>query len=102
MPKRKAGWTGWKSGRGCSGTTINAAAKANGGRAPLTPRQEQVLVALKSYIARHGWPPSTRELADRFGWSGPAAAHYSLKAIERKGWIVIGHGKARAIRIVRE
>ena len=70
------------------------------GRRPLTPKQRVVLDAVKKYIADHGYAPTMRELADSFGWSGPAAARHHFTLIERKGWITRVPGAARAINLI--
>jgi len=64
----------------------------------LTDRQQQILDFLKAYAARHGYPPTFREIGEhfRFGW---AAARTHLKAIERKGFLKIIPSKSRGIEL---
>ncbi|HXH81400.1 MAG TPA: transcriptional repressor LexA [Candidatus Tectomicrobia bacterium] len=50
----------------------------------LTARQRDVLNFIRSFTARHGLPPTVRELANRFGVT-PRAAFDHLRALERKG-----------------
>lgn len=92
----------WRSAGGCrAGTPVELQRDATG-RAPLTDRQAEVVQAIREHVHEHGWPPTMRDLAARFGWSGPSAAFQQLAYIERKGWIVRLPGASRAIRIVGE
>ncbi len=50
----------------------------------LTTRQQEVLGFMKSFHARHGVPPTVREIAHRFKVT-PRAAFDHLRALERKG-----------------
>lgn len=94
---------GWRSSGGCPrGVSLADGPRDAAGRVLLTQRQRQVLDAIGSHIATHGWPPTLRELADRFGWSGPSAAKQQITWLERKGWLVVGRSMSRAIRIVGE
>ena len=40
----------------------------------LTPRQQEVLDAIKTMIEQNGWPPTRVELAKHFGFASPNAA----------------------------
>ena len=50
----------------------------------LTDRQREVLGFMGSFQARHGAPPTVREIAERFKVT-PRAAFDHLRALERKG-----------------
>lgn len=50
----------------------------------LTDKQQEVLGFMRSFQARHGVPPTVREIADRFKVT-PRAAFDHLRALERKG-----------------
>lgn len=50
----------------------------------LTGKQRDVLAFIRSFQARHGVPPTVREIADRFKVT-PRAAFDHLGALERKG-----------------
>ena len=39
----------------------------------LTPRQQEVLDAIKTMIEQNGWPPTRVELAKHFGFASPNA-----------------------------
>lgn len=50
----------------------------------LTTKQQEVLAFIRSFQARHGVPPTVREIAQRFKVT-PRAAFDHLRALERKG-----------------
>src|SRR5438105_10335930 len=50
----------------------------------LTPRQREVLNFIRTFTARHGVPPTVREIGAKFHVT-PRAAFDHLKALERKG-----------------
>jgi repressor LexA len=50
----------------------------------LTGRQREVLNFIRSFTARHGVPPTVREIGERFRVT-PRAAFDHLRALERKG-----------------
>lgn len=66
-------------------------------QATLTPRQEEVLDAIRRSIAERGFPPTLRELGAELGFTSTNAAHDHLCALERKGYIRRDGLKSRAI-----
>jgi repressor LexA len=52
----------------------------------LTARQREVLAFMRSFTARHGVPPTVREIGDKFKVT-PRAAFDHLRALERKGML---------------
>ena len=50
----------------------------------LTARQHEVLGFIRSFLARHGLPPTVREIGEKFKVT-PRAAFDHLRALERKG-----------------
>ncbi|GLS27279.1 transcriptional repressor LexA [Marinibactrum halimedae] len=65
----------------------------------LTPRQEQVLNLIRTYIEETGYPPTRAELANRLGFRSANAAEEHLKALARKGAIEMVPGASRGIRL---
>jgi repressor LexA len=55
--------------------------------ASLTELQADVLRFIREYTAEHGYPPSMRDIKDRFGWSGPNAVNNHIVALEKKGYL---------------
>jgi len=50
----------------------------------LTDKQQEVLGFMRTFVAKHGVPPTVREIGDRFKVT-PRAAFDHLRALERKG-----------------
>ena len=65
----------------------------------LTPRQLEILEAIRSHVAEHHRPPSRPELAKTLGLASTNAVFKLLAALERKGAIELAPGLARGIRI---
>lgn len=69
-------------------------------RPALSPRQEDFLAFIRSYTARNGWPPTTREMGTTFGFASVNGVHCHLRALEKKGYIRREPSRARAITIL--
>ncbi len=65
----------------------------------LTARQTQVLDFIRSFIEKHAYPPTMREIAANFQIS-PKGAHDHVKALERKGKIRYDEKRSRTIEPV--
>ena len=50
----------------------------------LTGKQQEVLAFIRTFVTKHGVPPTVREIGDRFKVT-PRAAFDHLRALERKG-----------------
>jgi repressor LexA len=70
--------------------------------ATLTPRQAEILEAIRRHIAEHQRPPSQPELARALGLASTNGVFKHLAALERKGAIELAPGLARGIRIKQE
>ena len=69
---------------------------------PLTPRQAEILQAIRSHIAENGRPPSQPELARALGIASTNGVFKHLAALARKGAIGLDPGLARGIRLKEE
>ncbi len=67
--------------------------------AKLTPRQQEILDLIRSEIQRTGFPPTRVEIAQALGFRSPNAAEDHLRALARKGAIVLTAGASRGIRL---
>ena len=65
----------------------------------LTKKQKEVLIYVKKYIAKHGYPPAVREICEGLGLSSPATVHTHLKELQKKGAITKTKSKFRTIEI---
>jgi repressor LexA len=68
--------------------------------APLTERQAQVLLWIREFISRAGFPPTRAEISKALGFRSPNAAEEHLRALARKGAIELLRGASRGIRIL--
>ena len=64
----------------------------------LTPRQQEILDFIRNSLEVLGAPPTRAEIANAFGFASHNAAEEHLKALARKGAIVLEPGSARGIR----
>ena len=51
----------------------------------LTKQQDEIYRMLRSYIARHGFPPTRADICKHFGFKSPTTAADHLEALERRG-----------------
>ncbi len=72
------------------------------GSIPLTDRQAEVLEYVRFHTARHGAPPTVREVAGHFGFKSPKAASDHLEALLRKGYLDRTPGTARGLRVISD
>ena len=72
------------------------------GRVALTPRQRQVVSAIRRLTRDRGYPPTIRELACEIAVAGPNGVKQHLRLIARKGWVTWNEGKARTLQLVGE
>ena len=66
----------------------------------LTKRQEDVLKYIKKYVAKHGFPPATREIGAALGLTSPATVHTHIKKLVQKGYLRTTKSKFRTIEVV--
>ncbi len=68
----------------------------------LTPRQQEILDFIRSSLEVLGAPPTRAEIANAFGFASHNAAEEHLRALAKKGVIVLEPGSARGIRLVEQ
>ena len=68
----------------------------------LTPRQQEILDFIRNTLEMLGAPPTRAEIATAFGFASHNAAEEHLKALAKKGIIVLEPGSARGIRLVEQ
>ena len=68
----------------------------------LTKRQEDVLKYIKKYVAKHGFPPATREIGAALGLTSPATVHTHIKKLVQKGYLRTTKSKFRTIEVTGE
>lgn len=67
---------------------------------PLTERQEKILAFIKKSIQEQGYPPTIREIGEYFGIRSTNGVNDHLKALERKGYLLRGELKSRALSVI--
>ena len=67
----------------------------------LTERQEKILAFIKRSIQEQGYPPTIREIGEHFGIRSTNGVNDHLKALERKGYLMRGELKSRALSIIQ-
>ena len=67
---------------------------------PLTERQEKILAFIKKSIQEQGYPPTIREIGEHFGIRSTNGVNDHLKALERKGYLLRGELKSRALSVI--
>ena len=66
----------------------------------LTDRQKSILDYIKGFIAKHGFPPTRREIASYFDFTSMNAAQQHLVALQSKGKIMLTRDVSRGIKVV--
>jgi repressor LexA len=65
----------------------------------LTPRQKEIFDFIKGFIKERGFPPSVREIGERFRIY-PRAAFDHLKALEKKGYLRRRGSMSRGLEVL--
>jgi repressor LexA len=65
----------------------------------LTDIQRLVFDFVRDKLVSGKPAPTTREIAEEFGWSSKRAAECHIEALIRKGWLTSEPGKARSLRL---
>lgn len=74
------------------------------GRPPvegITEPQRRTLAAIRTHIARRGFPPTVQELGEILDIA-PASAHEQVNQLVRKGYLRRDPRKARSLEVLKE
>jgi repressor LexA len=66
----------------------------------LTKRQQEIFDFIKRYSARHGYPPTVRDIGKAVGLASSSTVHQHLSNLERVGLIKRDPSKPRAIELL--
>jgi repressor LexA len=66
----------------------------------LTKRQQEIFDFIKRYSARHGYPPTVRDIGSAVGLASSSTVHQHLANLERVGLIRRDPSKPRAIELL--
>jgi repressor LexA len=65
----------------------------------LSARQQRILVTIRDWVVRHGYSPSTRQIADAVGLRSASTVSKHLADLEDKGFLRRGAGLSRPIDV---
>ena len=65
----------------------------------LAPRQRQCLCFIVQFTFEHLYQPSVREIADHMGINSTNGVNDHLRALQRKGYLVMAERSARALEL---
>lgn len=68
----------------------------------LTSRQQEILDFIRNHQETLGMPPTRAEIARSFGFASANAAEEHVKALARKGLLMLEPGSSRGIRLVEQ
>jgi repressor LexA len=66
----------------------------------LTKRQQEIVDFIKRYCARHGYPPTVRDIGKAVGLASSSTVHQHLANLERAGLLKRDPSKPRAIELM--
>jgi repressor LexA len=66
----------------------------------LNKRQQEIYDFVVSYAAKHGYPPTVREIGEDVGLASPSTVHAHLANLERAGMLRRDPTKPRALEVV--
>ena len=68
----------------------------------LSPRQERMIQFIREFRARHGYPPTVREIGKAVGLTSSSTVHAHLANLEKIGMLRRDPTKPRAIEMIKE
>ena len=68
----------------------------------LTKRQQEIFDFIKRYSAKHGYPPTVRDIGKAIGLGSPSTVHAHLHNLEKLGMLKRDPSKPRALELLRQ
>jgi repressor LexA len=68
----------------------------------LTKRQQEIFDFIKRYTAKHGYPPTVRDIGKAIGLGSPSTVHAHLANLEKIGLLRRDPSKPRALELLRD
>jgi repressor LexA len=65
----------------------------------LPERQQRILLAIRDWVVRYGYPPSTREICEAVGLRSPSSVSKHLASLEERGFLRRGTAVSRPIDV---
>jgi repressor LexA len=66
----------------------------------LTKRQQEIFAYIKRYAAKHGYPPTVRDIGQAIGLTSPSTVHAHLANLEKAGLLRRDPTKPRALELL--
>jgi repressor LexA len=66
----------------------------------LTKRQQEIFAYIKRYAAKHGYPPTVRDIGRAIGLTSPSTVHAHLANLEKAGLLRRDPTKPRAMELL--
>lgn len=70
------------------------------GVVPITERQKAVLDFIKAFIGEHGYPPTSVEISNHYGFRSVNAGKQYVDALVRRGYLAITPNIARGLKVI--
>ena len=67
----------------------------------LTPRQREIFAFIRRHSARHGYPPTVRDIGKAVGLTSTSTVHAHLANLEKRGLLRRDPTKPRALELLR-
>lgn len=67
----------------------------------ISKKQTKVLNVISAYIAKHNYPPTTREISQIVGHKSTSTTHGYLERLRKSGYVDWEEAKPRTLRILR-
>jgi len=80
--------------------TVSGCDHGNWRHAP-TDKERDLLLFIRGYRRRHGYPPTMREMAIAIGWASTTSVVVHLNKLQELGYITRQRHQARSIRILK-
>lgn len=68
----------------------------------LSDKQKDIINFIESFLARHAYPPTIREIVQHCNISSTSVVSYNLGKLEEHGWIARADKASRGIRLLRQ
>ena len=65
----------------------------------LTKKQSEALECIRSFLAKHNYAPSYRDIMTAMGIKSPATAYTHVQALREKGYITLRNGEMRSVEL---
>lgn len=71
-------------------------------RDDLTRKQGEALDAIRSFLAKHNYAPSYRDVMRMMGIKSPATAYNHIQALKGKGYLTLRGGQMRSVELTEK